>query len=112
MFMRQINTHSLKIDVLRDKNVNIDKKKILIPWDQTTSQKHSTKCPQTFSLEKASIAQRSEAERSCLNTGDGCNRILSLNDGQQGEHAITSSQPVHQSVREEEKNEEEEETIG
>lgn len=29
--------------------------------------------------------QWKEAERSCLNTGDGCNRILSLNDGQRGE---------------------------
>lgn len=60
-------------------------------------------------METASGAQRSEAERSCLNTGDGCNRILSLNDGQRGEHAITSSQPVHQSEGEEEKNGEEEE---
>lgn len=47
--------------------------------------------------------QRSEAEWSCLNNGDGCNRILSLNDGQRGEHVITSSQPVHQPERVEEK---------
>lgn len=47
-------------------------------------------------------SQGSEAEWSCLNTGDGCNRIVGLNDGQRGEHAITSSQPVHQSEAEEE----------
>lgn len=73
---------------------------------------NSTKCPQTFSLGTASGAGRSEAERSCLNTGDGCKRILSLNDGQRGAHAITTSQPVYQSQREEEKRREAEEKIG
>lgn len=58
-----------------------------------------------LSVETGSGAQRSEAERSCLNTGDGCNGILTLNDGQRGENAITSSQPVHQSEREEEEEE-------
>lgn len=77
--------------------------KILSLQEQTASLKRSKKWPQTFSLEMVSVARRSDAERSCLNTGDGCNRILSLNDGQRGEHAITSSQPVHQSEREEEK---------
>lgn len=66
-----------------------------------TSQKSlNKKCPPTaFLLQTAPGAQTSEAERSCLNTGDECNRIVSLNDGQRGEHAITSSQPVHQSER-------------
>ena len=56
------------------------------------------RCTLRFSLERV---ERSEAEWGCLNTGDGCNRILSLNDGQQAEHAIASSQLVE---REEEKN--------
>lgn len=47
----------------------------------------------------ASGTKRSQAERSCLNTADGCNRILSLSDALQGESVITSSQPTHRSER-------------
>lgn len=52
---------------------------------------------------------RSEAEWSCPNTGDGCNRILSLNDTHPGQRVITSSQLVYQPERDGGKKSQEEE---
>lgn len=58
-------------------------------------------------LQSPAGTRRSEPERSCLNTGNGCNGILSLNDVQWGRRVITSSQPVYQSERGRDREEEE-----